>query len=199
MRHSEIKIQGLKEDVKTMWKLVVFQLEEAKKALLSNDSLLAEDIIRVEKEVNDFELRVERDCENYIALKAPVAIDLRLALSLIQVSNALERIGDFSEGIALHVRDEDCEDLQGGLFEELELERMLDILLEMLLDGFVLLDSENTSISNKIITRDDQVDEIYHNAFGILAQYIQAHPGDAYCALKLGLRSEERRVGKEFS
>src|SRR5699024_12823614 len=98
MRHSEIKIQGLKEDVKTMWELVVFQLEKAKKALLTNDSLLAEDIIRVEKEVNDFELRVERACENYIALKAPVAIDWRLSFSLIQVNNALDLMGEFAEG-----------------------------------------------------------------------------------------------------
>src|SRR5699024_700324 len=104
------------------------------------------------------------------------------------------------EGIALHVQDKDCSGLQGNLFEELELERMFDILLEMLLDGFVLFDSENTSISNKIITRDNQVDEIYHNAFGILAQYNQIHPEDAYCALKLGLLIRKlERIGDNCS
>ncbi len=48
---------------------------------------------------------IDSDCENYIALYSPVAIDLRLVLSLLKINDALERIGDFAEGIARFAMD----------------------------------------------------------------------------------------------
>ncbi|MCO5230849.1 MAG: phosphate signaling complex protein PhoU [Chitinophagales bacterium] len=185
MKHTEIEIQSLKSDVKQMWNLVANQLSKAKKALLENNTTLALEVISQEKRVNAYELKIESDCENFIALYSPVAVDLRLILSLIKISNTLERIGDFAEGIARHSTTEDCTDIDIQLIEDLAIEKMIDAVLEMLLDGYVAFESENTKLSGKIMGRDEAVDTIYSNGFDVLSNYIQQNPSKAYCALKL--------------
>lgn len=185
MKHTEKEIQLLKDEVKLMWKLVISQLENAKKAMLNNDIALATKIIRNENDVNTFELKVDNLCENFIALNNPVAIDLRLALSLIKISSSLERIGDFTDGIARFITDKECETIDQDLIERLNIEKMFDILLGMLLDGFVAFETEQTKVSEKIISKDDQVDEIYNNVFETLATHIKNNPAQTICMLKL--------------
>lgn len=185
MKHTDLEMIALKEQVKEMWKLVISQVTKAKKAILENDAELALEVISQEKRVNAFELKIESDCENYIALYSPVAIDLRLALSLIKIANNLERIGDFARGMAYFVVEKECELIDLSLVEQLSFEKMIDTAIEMLLDGFVALESENTKVSNKIIGKDTQIDEIYRNAFVILSSYITENPTQSLCGMKL--------------
>ncbi len=187
MKHTEKEILLLKEEVKLMWKLVISQVENAKKALLNKDVAIASQIIKTEIDVNTFELKIDSNCENFIALYSPVAIDLRLALSLIRISSELERISDFTEGIARFVLKKECEDIDDHLFDELKIERMFDILIGMLLDGFVAFETEQTKVSERIILRDDKVDEIYHHVFNVLGDYMKTHPEKAICLLKIML------------
>jgi len=172
MKHTEKELQALKEEVSQMWKLVLSQLEKSKQAFLNSDVELAREIVSREKRVDAFELKIDSDCENYIALYSPVAIDLRLVLSLIKISSTLERIGDFAEGIARHVIKDDCNKLSPQVIEELQLEKMFDMLISMLSDSFVVLESENTKISGKILAKDDEIDTLYHDSVDILASYI---------------------------
>lgn len=200
MKHTEREMMQMREQVNEMWKLVISQLEKAKQAFFSNDTDIAREVISREKRVNAFELKIDSDCENYIALYSPVAIDLRLALSLIKISNTLERIGDFAAGIARHITDGDCNATEESLIEELQIEKMFDTLLGMLLDGFVALESENTKISGKIIGKDEEVDEIYFNALDVLAQYIENHPSFSHCGLKIYLLIRKlERIGDHCS
>ncbi|MDR1982136.1 MAG: phosphate transport system regulatory protein PhoU, partial [Tannerellaceae bacterium] len=155
MKHTEKELQALKEEVSQMWRLVLSQLEKAKQAFLNGDIELAREIVSREKRVDSFELKIDCDCENYIALYAPVAIDLRLVLSLFKISHTLERIGDFCEGIARHVIDDDCNRIDPLIMEELQIEKMFDILISMLSDNFVSLESESTKMSGKILSKDD--------------------------------------------
>ena len=172
MKHTEKELQALKEEVSQMWKLVLSQLEKSKQAFLNSDVELAREIASREKRVDAFELKIDSDCENYIALYSPVAIDLRLVLSLIKISSTLERIGDFAEGIARHVIKDDCNRVSPQVIEELQLEKMFDMLISMLSDSFVVLESENTRISGKILAKDDEIDTLYHDSVDILASYI---------------------------
>ena len=162
----------MKEEVSQMWKLVLSQLEKSKQAFINGDIELAREIASREKRVDAFELKIDSDCENYIALYSPVAVDLRLVLSLIKISSTLERIGDFCEGIARHVIVDDCNKISPQIIEELQLEKMFESLISMLSDSFVALESENTKISGKILSKDDEVDTIYHNSLDILAKYL---------------------------
>ena len=194
MKHTEREMQSLREDINQMWKLVISQLEKAKQSFLNSDIELAREIASREKRVDAFELKIDSDCENYIALYNPVAVDLRLVLSIFKIGSTLERIADFAEGIARHVIDDGCSEFDPQLIEELQFEKMFDILISMLTDGFVALESENTKISGKIMAKDEQVDEIYHNAISILTYYLQKHPEAICCGLKtmLLIRKLER-------
>lgn len=200
MKHTEREMRSLKEEVKEMWKLVILQLERAKQSFLNSDIEYALEIMSREKRVDAFELKIDSDCENYIALYSPVAIDLRLILSLIKISITLERIGDFATGIARHVLDDDCNKVEAKLVEELQIEKMLDTLIGMLSDGFVALESENTKISGKILAKDEVVDEIYHNAINILSDYMTNNPAYIRCGLKLLLLIRKlERIGDHCS
>ena len=62
--------------------------------------IIARDIRVTEKRVDSHELKIDRDCENILALYAPVAIDLRFVLAVLKINYNLERIGDYADGIA---------------------------------------------------------------------------------------------------
>ncbi|MCL1933945.1 MAG: phosphate signaling complex protein PhoU [Candidatus Azobacteroides sp.] len=194
MKYTEEELQTLKEEVSEMWKLVLSQLEKAKQSFLNGDVEVAREIVSREKRVDAFELKIDSDCENYIALYSPVAVDLRLVLSLIKISITLERIGDFAEGVARHIIEEECNTMDPALIEELQMEKMFDTLISMLSDSFVVLESENTRISGKILAKDDEVDTLYHQAINILAEYMKQNPAQIRCGLKtvLVIRKLER-------
>ncbi len=184
MKHTEKELIALREEVSEMWKLTLSQLEKAKNALLNADTELAREVVSREKRVNTFELKIESDCENYIALYNPVAIDLRLVLSVMKICSTLERIGDFAEGIARHVIDGKCNQLTAILKEELQIEKMFDVVMGMLKDSYAALESENTKLSGKILAADEQADTLYHEAIHKLSVYIEQNPAHAECCLK---------------
>ena len=196
MNYTEREIQSLKEEISEMWKLVLSQLEKAKQSYMNGDCELAREIVSRERRVDAFELKIDSDCENFIALYSPVAVDLRLSLSIIKFGITLERIADLAKGIASHVMDEnvDMGRVPSQLIEELQIEKMFDTVISMLSDGFVALESENTRIAGKILAKDEEADEIFKKAFDILTAYLQDNTSYIHDGLKtiLLLRKLER-------
>ncbi len=203
MKHIEPiekELIALREEVCQMWKLVLSQFEKAKQSFLTNDCELAREIISREKRVDAFELKIDSDSENYIALYNPVAVDLRLVLSLIKISNTLERIGDFAEGIARFVVENHDEEFDTALLQELQMEKLFNTLFTMLSESFAALESEDTHISGKILSMDDEVDTIYHNAVDVLANYLQNNINQIHRGLKLILVIRKlERIGDRCS
>ncbi|MDR0517184.1 MAG: phosphate signaling complex protein PhoU [Fibromonadaceae bacterium] len=193
IKHSEKELQDLKVEISSMWQLVLSQLQKCKQAYLTGNVELAHEVVIREKSVNSFELSMDTGCENYIALFSPVAMDLRLIVSMIKISTTLERIADFADGIARSVIDSEGVVLE-ALREDLKIETMFDTVISMLSDSFVALESENTKISGKILQRDDEIDTIYREGKKYLAEYIQKNPekGEAILNTFLILRKIER-------
>lgn len=200
MKHNEQEIQLLKDEINQMWKLVISQLEKAKKAFLHNDIELALEIASLEKRVNAFELKIESNCENYIALYGPVAIDLRLVLSIMKISITLERIADYALGIARHIIDKDCGHFDKVMIEELELERMFDVLINMMTDSYVALNSDNSKSSGKILAMDSEINETYHESITKMVEFLLQNPTEIHCGLKLMLLIRKmERIGDHCS
>jgi len=200
IKQKEKELIAIKQEVGQMWKLVLSQLEKAKQSFLSGDIELAREIVSREKRVNAFELKIDSDCENYIALYSPVAIDLRLVLSLIKISIILERIGDFAEGIARHVMDNNCNNINPKLIEELKIKKVFDTLTIMLSESFVALNSENTKISGRILAKDDEIDKCYRNSLDILTAHMKKHPQEIKCGLKIMIIMRKlERIGDQCS
>lgn len=194
MKHNEQEIHALKEEINEMWKLVISQLEKVKQSFMKNDKETAFEVIQTENKVNAFELKVDNSCENHIALYNPVAIDLRLVLSIMKISMTLERIGDYANGVARHIHEGDCVRLNSMVVEQLEIEKMFDALLSMMTDSFVAFNSESSSNTGKIVSKDKVVNEIYHQSIRQLTTYLSEHPADANCVLMMAilLRNMER-------
>ncbi len=87
-----------------MWTLVYNQLDRAGEAVLTSfdkEPGSTGDGSRAQGEC--FELKIDSDVEDIIALYNPVAIDLRFVLAMLKINTNLERLGDFAEGIARFV------------------------------------------------------------------------------------------------
>ena len=74
-------------------------LKKAIKAITKNDSELAEFIIKKDQELDTLESEIDDLVIRTIALRQPVADDLRLLFAAIKISAALERIGDLTKNI----------------------------------------------------------------------------------------------------
>lgn len=194
MKQTELELQALRAELDDMWKLVLSQTEKAKEAYLTHNQDLAYEIISREKRVNAFDSKIDSDCENYIALYAPVAIDLRLILSLLKITSTLERLGDFAEGIARQVLEEDYPKLDAPLAEDLKLEEIFDTIITMLRECYIAFDTENTKLAGKILATDDKIDQLYYDSLPILSKYIVENPDKGVYTLKtmLILRKLER-------
>lgn len=173
IKRNEEDLAALKEEVSQMWRLVISQVEKSRQALMANDVELAREVVSREKRVDAFELKIDCDCENYIAIYSPVAIDLRLVLSLLKISTTLERIGDFAENIARHVIGQNFVGTPNKLIEELQIEEMFDTISSMLTDSFVSLETENSKVAGKILSEDDKLDQIYEGAAGTIEKHLR--------------------------
>jgi len=200
MKHTEKELFHIKESISQMWRLVLSQLEKSRQAFVNNDMEIAREVISREKWVNTSELKIDSDCENFIALYSPVAVDLRLILSMLKISGTLERIGDFAEGIARHVIETNCSHVSSELKDQLQFELMFDTVISMLSDSYVSLESESTRLSGKILLKDEVVDDIYAKGLDILTAHIQKDPNDAECALRtIILLRKIERIGDHCS
>lgn len=195
MKVIEQELEALKKSITEMWTLVQQQLYDAGEAMLTGDKELAYKVISRERRVNAFELKIDSDCEDIIALYAPVAIDLRFVLAMYKINTNLERLGDFAESIARFAGNlPDGEPLDPQLIESTRVEQMLKELLEMLSLNKEAFEKENSEIASRIFLKDKLVDEINHNATPIIAQYIEQHPSAALSGLYMAgvIRKLER-------
>jgi phosphate transport system protein len=169
------ELQQLKSEIVTMWEMVLSQLQKSKEALLNIDKDLAREIVLTEKRVNAYELKIDSDCEDIIALFAPVAIDLRFLLAVLKINMNLERTGDIAEGIAKFVINiPDDFDVQ-----LLELTRVIEMFEQgnnMVSEVMNAFEKEDTLIARKVFQKDDLLDEINKNAASVIAGYIKEKP-----------------------
>ena len=185
--YIEHVLLALKEEVSLMREMVIVQVEKAKRAFFDNDLDLAREIISREKRVDILELKIDGDVEEYIALYTPKAVDLRLAMSLKKINFALERIGDYAEGVARYVLENDTEKLTPQQIEELQLEKMFDTLIIMLINCFSAIDTLDARFSGKILSMDDEVNAIYRNSVDIMTGFLQSNPNLILNGLKIYL------------
>jgi phosphate transport system protein len=176
------EIQQLKRQVISMWEMVLSQLQKAEEALKNMDRDLAREVVLTEKRVNAFELKIDRDCEDIIALFAPVAIDLRFVLAVLKINMNLERTGDIAEGIGKFVMDIP-QDFDVRLFEITRVLEMYRQGNEMIIDVMNAFEEEDTNLARKVFKKDDLLDEINKNAAGIIADFIKDNPSKIESAL----------------
>jgi len=100
----EGQLQNLHNTIIKMGALAESQFSSSITALQKSDQDLVDKIIGKDDRVDEFEKKIEAQVIDLIALRQPLAIDLRETVSAMKISSELERIGDLSKNIAKRSR-----------------------------------------------------------------------------------------------
>jgi len=197
MTPLETEISALKAELISMWILVQSQLNKTREAMLKFDKDLAREVLIKEKRVNSFELKIDRDCEDIMALHQPVAVDLRFLLAALKINNNLERIGDIAAGIANYVVDSSVNYDMKAL-ESVSLVSMYDEAINILTDTRTAFENEDTILARSIFKRDEVLNTINFNAPIAIAEIIKEDPTSTIEALyMLSIIRRLERVGDQ--
>lgn len=177
MTHLDTELHLLREEIIEMHRMVRTQLVKCKTALLNFDRDLAKEIIATEKRVNALELKIDRDCENILALFNPVAVDLRFILAVLKINSNLERIGDHAEGIARYVLDLD-KSSDTMILSKYRVDEGFEVVISMIDDSLEALLKEDTALARKVFMKDEVLDHLNKNATNIAIDLITKNTPD---------------------
>lgn len=93
-------LENIRTRVLEMGGLVEQQLENALRALVDNETEVAENVLESEYQVNSMEVSIDEDCTQILAKRQPAAGDLRLVMAVGKTITDLERVGDEAQKIA---------------------------------------------------------------------------------------------------
>lgn len=155
--HLQREIGKLKQQVFSLCAIVEDQVQMAVRAVLERDRAVAEGVERRDLDIDHQEVVIEEDCLKTLALYQPVAIDLRLIVTVLKMNNDLERIGDLAVTIAR----------QGAALAEeppieipFDLTGMWSMVQAMLRDALDSLVNMNAALAIDVCSRDDAVDQV---------------------------------------
>jgi phosphate transport system protein len=168
----EYEIDRIKHIFFEMVDLVRDQLTLAKEAVLTGDSEAASEVMRKESRVNSYELTIDRECEDFLALQAPVAADLRLAIAILKMAGSLERIGDHAYRISSFVY-EDKLSLSKEIIKLVRLPELFDDIDLMLSNVMQALEENEVKLAKKVFKIDKEIDKVNKNVPVILQQYMK--------------------------
>ena len=100
VKSYEEELKNLNNNIVKMGTLCEEALRKSINALVTNNTDEADKIIKNDEEIDKFENLIEQQVVNLIALRQPLAIDLRETVTALKISSDLERIGDLSKNIA---------------------------------------------------------------------------------------------------
>jgi phosphate transport system protein len=183
MSHLNTELQILKANVIEMWNLVISQLSKAQKAIEQSKPELIDDILANEKRVDAFELKIDMDCENILALFNPVANDLRFVLAVLKINYNLERIGDYAKGIAKTLGE--SEEFSSKSLKEAKINEMFEVAVSMLTSTLNSFEKEDNTLVRSIFKTDDKLDKVNKKANIIIADLIKKTPEDIQNHLNL--------------
>ena len=176
MQHATLELDEVKTEYAKMWHTVEKQVKQAFLAVETCDKGIAKEVMVMENKVNAQELVVDNACERYLVLFAPVAVDLRFAVSMIKINNNLERIGDFADSLAKFTYYNQEGVIDPDLMEKLQWKKLTGTVAKMMTKAKEAFEEEDSAMARTILQMDDEIDKINKAVNPILAEYMQAHP-----------------------
>lgn len=184
MTHLDTELKQLKTSALEMWALIVNQLSKSQEALINFDKDLAQEIYVNEKRVDAFELKLNMDCENILALFNPVANDLRLVLSILRINSDLERIGDYAKSIAKMTAD-GCQPYSPELLAQTKIPEMYDVAIQMISNTLESFEKEDSKLVRSVFKNDEVLDKVNKHANSVIAKLIKENPSEVESCLEL--------------
>jgi phosphate transport system protein len=166
-------IERLRALISQMGGLAEHAIAEAMRCLMQRDVEAAARIVQEDKKLDALEIETERRAVQLIALRAPMAGDLRDVVAALKISGVVERIGDYAKNIAKRVPLLD----NVGKIEPLsllpEMARISTEMVHNVLDAFVERDPE---AAVAVCERDSAVDDFYDSIFRTLLTHMMENP-----------------------
>ena len=172
-KHFRKELETIKKRILTLGSMVEDLVHDSVLAVDRVDAVLADLIIKKDSEIDAAEVEIEEECLKVLALHQPVAVDLRFIIAVIKINNELERIGDQAVNIAQRVQVIAKRPKPPFWFDYSEMGEKAQKMLRMSLDALVNLDVD---LAYRVITLDDEVDQIKSEAYDKIKQAIQDLP-----------------------
>jgi phosphate transport system protein len=146
------------------------------KALIENDKPLAQATRADDKIIDRLETEVEQRVVQTIALRAPMADDLRELVAALKIAAVIERIGDYAKNISKRVGQ-----LETSLFLNTndQLRLMGNIAGEMVRNAMNAYAARDIELARSVTARDEAVNQIYKNLFVDFIAFVAKNPAAA--------------------
>jgi len=165
-------LDQLRANIAEMGGLAEAAIRESIQALMRRNTEAAAEIIARDERIDELEAEVERSVVNVIALRAPMADDLRDIIAALKIAGAVERIGDYARNIAKRAGR-----LEGSKIEPLsllpEMGRIVGEMVKNVLDAFAARDAQKAL---EVCERDRAVDDFYNSIFRALLTFMMEDP-----------------------
>ncbi len=169
VRSFDKDLTRLKDKILEMGVTARSQLTLTKKALGTRDRILAKDIVSGDKGVNALQHEVDRQTVRLLALRQPMALDLRIVISSLKIAGDLERIADYSANIARHIFA--LENIPSPRPIQ-SVQEMIDIAHAMLTEALEAFDTLDAPAALAVRRRDDEIDHIYRKVLTQLRTFM---------------------------
>jgi phosphate transport system protein len=173
------RLRGL---IAEMGGLAELAIEEAMRALVTGDEVLGAEVVARDRRIDALENEVDAMAVRTLALRAPMADDLREIIAALKIGGILERVGDYSKNIAKRVGR-----IEGrSRFEPLTLiPAMGELAAEMVHDVLTAYAARDPELAREVIERDEKVDAFYDSIFRNLVSYMVENPATISSAAHL--------------
>jgi phosphate transport system protein len=194
LRAYDEELEALTAELSRMGGLAEVEVGDAIRAIARRDVALAQAVIGRDARLDEIEVDIEKRAIRLIALRQPVADDLRRTVAALKISMNLERCGDLAKNIAKRALVIAESEAITPLTRSIE--RMGELVsgrLKDVLDAFAARDFER---AKSVWQRDNEVDEHYDSIFRELLTYMMADPRTiASCAHLLFVGKNLERIG----
>ena len=167
------QLKILLDEILLLGSMVEDAILESVESLKLRDKDRAQLVYKNDRKINEKRFQIENDTLTIIATQGPMATDLRVLASIIDVASELERMGDYAKGIALiNIRMGD----EALLKPLIDIPRMTEITVDMLhqaLDAFI---HTKVDLAHTIPERDNIVDALYNQVYRELLTYMISDP-----------------------
>ncbi len=169
----ENELQQVKDDVLVLGSMVEQAILDSVEALKKRDLQAAEKILEADRQINKKRFEIENQLMILIATQQPMAHDLRLLASTMEIISELERMGDYAKGIAnINIRMGN----EALLKPLIDVPRMAQKGTDMLHRALTAYVNEDVEAAKAIPIEDDEVDALYNQVYRELMTFVISDP-----------------------
>lgn len=159
-------LQSISATLDEMLNLLLDSIDIVAEMVRTRDKKLIDRIVGHDYKINTLDHLIEKKITAVLALRQPMAVDLRYIISSIKVSSNLERIGDQAKSIVKKIAYIGEERFDEQVEKSIIL--MINLCKEMVRDAVISFNEQDEDLANLVLKKDDEIDSIYRDLFNII-------------------------------